>query len=180
MKKQDSSTYPPQGMDRSEVEYHGPKSLRIESYVLGDRQEESVWLVSSRRKQRLSTPRLVKDNPFTLDRFAVGTNQDFIFGARKVASGESDMFLWVRHGSEYKLLPETVNHWIVRRHGKPRGRNEITFVRLLEWRSGGNVVALACNFDDDRRGPWQHVEIDLVRGRFSPYKTLPEGWKSIL
>ena len=168
-------------MTRNEIEYHGPKGIRIESYVKGDREAEAVWLLSPLRKQKLDTPELIQDNPFCIDRFAVSPNQDFIFGGRKVVLGDSNMFLWVRQkDGSYKRLPETVNQWILRRHGKPKGRRDMNFVRLLEWRSGGNVVVLACNFDGDRKGPWQRIEIDLVRGKFSPYTNLPDGWKSIM
>jgi hypothetical protein len=95
--------------------------------------------------------------------------------------GESDLFLWVRQkDGSYKRLGETVNHWIVRRHGLPKKRQALNFLRLLEWRAGGNIVVLACNFDGDRKAPWQRIEIDLVRGKFSPYTSLPENWNSII
>ena len=92
------------------------------------------------------------------------------------------MFLWVRQkNGEYKLMPETLNKWIVRKHGKPRPPFPIHFVRLIEWRKGGDGVLLACASGEERsNSQWHRVEIDLVHGKFSPYSLLSNDWKFII
>ena len=91
------------------------------------------------------------------------------------------MFLWVRQrDGSYKLHDESVGKWIVRRNSTPPRMREINFLRVLEWRNGGNGVVLACDFTGDRRSPWHRLEIDLVRGKFGKYTTLPQNWKSII
>ena len=157
----------------------GPKTLQIESYTHsnadGQPDEESVWLLSRSSKTKLKTPALVEGNPFALDSFAIGANADFIFGVRKVDSGESDMFLWVRQKDKsYKLLPETVNQWIVRRTKASHRGGPITFVRLVRWFDNGNGVALAYT-TGGRGNPWYSREIDLVRGKFAPARAIAES-----
>lgn len=182
---QERLSYPPKGFQREEIEYHGPKTHQIECFVRraggGELKEDSLWLLTPQRRVYLATPVLIADNPFALSRVALAPNLDFILGARKVSSGESDLFLWVRQkDGAYKLLPESVAQWIKRRRGYPKGREELNFIRLIEWRAGGNGVILACQFDFDKRAPWQRLEIDLVRGKFGAFTPLPANWKSLI
>ena len=165
---------------QTELQVVGPRALRIESYYSenteGQATAESVWLLSGSRKVALETPALVADLPFTLDRFAIAPNADFIFGSRKVVAGESEMFLWVRQKDKsYKLLPETVNQWIVRRTKSTHKGKEITFVRLVRWLNGGNGVALSSLYFDGRKNLWHMREIDLVRGKFGPERAISES-----
>jgi hypothetical protein len=186
--------YPPKGMTKAEIEYHAPKSLRIESYTqwgadnpdTGIRAlvREVVFLITPSRKIPLETPPPNEGNPFGVVSFAVSPNQGFIFAIRKVVSGTSEMFLWVRQkNGTYTRHRETVGEWIVRRNRTPLPASRaqsINFIRLLEWKNSGNTVVLACDFTGDRKSPWHRVEIDLVRGKFSRYTPLLDDWKAII
>jgi hypothetical protein len=185
---QANPTYPPAKMERLEVQYVGSRQLRIELYGRFDTKEteigllplveESIWLISRERKVHLEARKLDPESNFYVDRLAVAPNQDFIFGARKVCSGTSEMYMWVRQkNGTYKLHRETVNAWVARRTSRTP---ELNFVRLLEWKKGGNTVVLACDFTRDRKSPWHRVEIDLVQGKFSRYTKLGEEWKSLI
>ena len=174
-------SYPPRGMERqSDLTVTGAKHLKIESYLARRNgspdwllTDEAVWLISPTAKRALSTPALIKDNPFPLDRFAISPNEDFIFGARKLCAGDSDMFLWVRQKDKsYKLLPETVNTWIVRRRGAQHKGGAINFIHLVRWLDGGNGVALAGTYRTGKHNYWHLQEIDLVRGKFPPDRVI--------
>ena len=148
----------------------GPRGYRIES------DGDSFRLTTPGGRYSLDAPALNADNPFEIERVAIAPNADFIFGSRKVVAGESEMFLWVRQKNKsYKLLPETVNHWIVRRTKNSHRGGDITFVRLVRWLNDGNGVALASLYDDGRRNLWHVREIDLVRGRFGPERVVSEN-----
>ena len=165
-------TYPPRGMERETIEYHGPKQLHIESYS-GERRwpHREIWLVGNRTKIQLAVPKLEPPG-IEVDRFAIAPNRAFIFASGRIVHRVSETVLWVQQADgRYKLLGESVGHWICRRLGLPKGREELTCVCLLAWRSGGNGVALSCAFDAEKDS-WQRVEIDLVRGRFSRYSNL--------
>ncbi|MGC4045607.1 MAG: hypothetical protein QM758_17590 [Armatimonas sp.] len=168
--------YPPIGMERDrDIKVVGPKHLKIESYIRGNT-KQAIWLISPTKKLSLAVTPPNLDNPFPIDRFAISPNEDFIFGGRKVATGECDMFLWVRQRDRtYKLLPETVNHWVVRRQGKRHQGGEIMFVSVSRWTAGGNGVVLATLYENGKHNLWHIQEIDLVRGRFAPDRAVAES-----
>ena len=82
MKMQQQSSYPPEGLERlprERLKVVGPKSLKIETYVRKEKEDEgvggeSVWLISPTRKIHLETPALNEGNAFTIDSFAIAPN----------------------------------------------------------------------------------------------------------
>lgn len=170
--------YPPRNLDReADVSVSAPRGVRVESYSRpGDSGPtgQAIWLLTPRGRFYLEPPPLFAENPFMLDRFAVAPNLDFVFGSRKVATGENQLFLWVRQkNGSYKRLPETMNDWIVRRGKATRG--PIDLVGVVKWLDNGSGVTFGALYRDRGHNYWHTQEVDLVHGKFAPPRIVSQS-----
>lgn len=177
------ASYPPKGMERQEIEFYGPKGFHVASFLRWGAvgvgvTKEAVWLVSGTKRWHLETPPLRKSTPIPLEGFALSPHHTFLLGMRKICRGDNELFLWIRQKGDYKRLPLSVNDWILKNRRLPDGLCQLDFIRVLRWEAHGNKILLGCNFDYGRLyadSTWMSIEIDLVRGKFGPFRKLHEG-----